>query len=113
MAFEQAQIPIQRTEEFEQLRSAIERVFAAESIEKLLRKLQSSNVRIRQFEQALEKRVFDGADPVLARSGKSARQLYAALPLSDRALIREFYLERIEKVDAKTREKFRKVYQYY
>jgi len=113
MAFEQAQIPIQKTEEFEQLRSAIERVFAAEKVEKLLRKLQGSNIRIRQFEQALDKNVFDGADPVLARAGKSAKQLYAALPLSDQALIREFYLERIEKVDAKIREKFRKAYQYY
>jgi len=113
MAFEQAQIPIQKTEEFEQLRSAIERAFAAEKVEKLLRKLQSSNIRIRRFEQALDRNVFDGADPVLVQSGKSAKQLYAALPLSDQALIREFYLERIEKVDAKIREKFRKVYQYY
>ena len=113
MAFQQAQIPVQKTEEFEQLRSAIERIFAAEKVEKLLRKLQSSSVRIRQFEQALAKNVFDETDSVLARSGKSAKQLYAALPLSDQALIREFYLERIEKVGSKIRERFRKVYQYY
>src|SRR5215471_1844546 len=113
MAFQQAQIPVQKTEEFEQLRSAIDRVFAADKIERLLKKIQSSNVRIRQFEQALHKGILEAIDRGLAQSGKKAKQLYSALPLSDQAMIREFYLERIEKVDAKTRDKFRKVYQYY
>ncbi|HLJ25724.1 MAG TPA: hypothetical protein VKY85_03365 [Candidatus Angelobacter sp.] len=113
MAFQQAQIAVQKTEEFEQLRSAIERVFAAGAVEKLLKKLQGSNVRIREFEKALEKSVFEAADPELARSGKSAKQLYGVLALSDQALIREFYLERIEQVDSKFRQKFQKVYRYY
>jgi hypothetical protein len=52
-------------------------------------------------------------DSVLAGSGRSAKQLYGALALSDQALIREFYLERIEKVEPGLREKFQKVYRYY
>src|SRR5215472_12353628 len=108
MAFQQAQIPVQKTAEFDELKSVIERVFAADIVEKLLRKLQSSNVRIRQFEKALENRIFEAVDPALARSGKAAQQLYSALTLSDQALMREFYLERVEKVDAKFRQKFQK-----
>jgi hypothetical protein len=113
MAFQQAQIPVQKTEQFEQLRATIERAFAGERVEKLLRKIQSSNVRIREFEKALDKEIFEAMDPVLSGSGKTAKQLYAALTLSDQALMREFYLERIEQVDAKVRQRFQKVYRYY
>src|SRR5215470_8812836 len=110
MAFQQAQIPVQKTEEFEQLKSALERAFAADKVEGLLKKIESSNVRIRQFEKLLEKGVLERVDSILAGSGKSAQQLYGALALSDQALIREFYLERIEQVDPKVRERFQKVY---
>jgi hypothetical protein len=113
MAFEQAQIPVQKTEEFEQLRAAIERVFAAGCIDKLLGKIQGSGVRVREFEKALEKRVFEAVDPALARSGRSAKQLYSSLMLSDQALMREFYLEGVEKVDASIRQRFQKAYRYY
>ncbi len=52
-------------------------------------------------------------DSTLAKSGKTAKQLYESLTVSDQALMREFYLERIEKVDAKVRQKYQKVYRYY
>jgi hypothetical protein len=113
MAFQQAQIPIQKTEEFEQLRSAIERVFSADKVEGLLKKIESSNVRIRQFERVLDKAIFERVDSILAQSDRQAKDLYNALALSDRALIRELYLERIEQVDPKLRERFQKVYRYY
>ena len=113
MAFQQAQIPVQKKEEFDELKSAIERVFAPGVVESLLKKLQSSNVRVRQFEKALDEEVFESMDQALAQSGRTAKQLYNALSLSDQALMREFYLERIEKVEAQIRSKFQKVYQYY
>jgi hypothetical protein len=113
MVFQQAQIPVQKAEEFEQLRSAVERVFAADKVEKFLKKLENGNVRIRQFEKVLDKRVFEAVDSALSQSGKAARQLYGALALSDQALMREFYLERIEKVDPKLRQRFQKIYRYY
>ena len=50
MAYQQAQIPVQKTEEFEHLRAAIERVFAPGAVEKYFKKLQSADVHIRQFE---------------------------------------------------------------
>jgi hypothetical protein len=52
-------------------------------------------------------------DSGLAKSGKSAKALYESLTVSDQALMREFYLERIEKVDTKVRQKYQKVYRYY
>jgi hypothetical protein len=113
MAFQQAQIPVQKTEEFEQLRATIERVFAADNVERFLKKLESSNVRIRQFEKLLDKKIFESADSALAQSGKQAKLLYEALVLSDQALMREYYLERIEKVEPGLRQKFQKVYRYY
>ena len=113
MAFQQAQIPVQKTEEFEQLRSAIERVFVPGTVEKFFKKAQSADVRIRQFEKALEEKLLEQTDALLGKSGRPARQLYESLALSDQALIREFYLERLEQVDPALRAKFQKIYRYY
>jgi len=113
MAFQQAQIDVQKTEEFEQLKSALERIFAVPAVEGFLKKLQSSGARIREFEKVLDAQVFESVDAALKKQGKSARQLYAALTVSDQAMMREFYLERIEQVAPAIREKYRKVYRYY
>jgi hypothetical protein len=48
-----------------------------------------------------------------ASSELSAWQLYQALPLSDQAQMREFYLSKLETVDVALRHKFKKLYQYY
>ena len=48
-----------------------------------------------------------------AKSDLSAWQLYQALPLSDQAQMREFYLSKLETVDTALRHKFKKLYQYY
>ena len=113
MAFQQAQIQVRKTAEFEQLKSAIERAFVADRVEKLLKKFQGNNVLVREFEKALEKRVFEAVDPGLAQAGRTMKDLYGTLELSDRALIREFYLERIEQVEPKLRSRFQKIYRYY
>ncbi len=113
MAYQQAQIAVQKTEEFEQLKSAIERVFGSEALAKFYRRLESKDVRAREFERIVNSGLLEQADATLARSGTTARELYGSLSLSDQALMREFYLERIEQVDAKAREKFNKVYRYY
>jgi hypothetical protein len=39
--------------------------------------------------------------------------LYGSLPVSDQALMREFYLSQLEGVDIGLRHKFKKLYQYY
>ena len=113
MAYEQAQIAVQKTGDFEQLRSAIERIFASAALEKYYRGLESKRVSAREFEKIAGLGLLEQADVDLARSGKSAQELYQSLALSDQALMREFYLERIEKVDPKLRLKYQKVYRYY
>ncbi len=113
MAYQQAQIPVTKTEDFEQLRAAIDRVFNSAALEKFYRKLQGKNVRGREFEKLVNLKLLEEVDPALAGCGKTAKQLYESLALSDQALMREFYLERIEKVDPKIRLKYQKVYRYY
>ena len=113
MAYEQAQITVQKPEAFEQLRSAIERIFASPGVEKYLGSLQAKGLSAREFEKIAGLGLLEKADADLARCGKSAEELYRALALSDRALLREFYLERIERVDPKLRLKYQKAYRYY
>ena len=113
MAYQQAQIAITKTEYFDQLKSALDRIFGSAAVEKFYGKLQSRNVFVREFEKIVDLEVLEAVDSGLAKSGKTARQLYAALTVSDQALMREFYLERIEKVDVKVRQKYQKIYRYY
>ena len=113
MAFQQAQIPVQKLEEFEQLKAVLERVLAAGSAEAFFRKLQSRGLQVRQLEKVLTEGIFEQADLALSQSGKTAKSLYDALAVSDQALMREFYLERIEQVDPAVRGKFQKLYRYY
>src|SRR6476646_5667374 len=113
MAYQQAQIAITKTEEFEQLKSALDRIFSSVSVEKFYGKLQSRTVDVREFEKVLDQGILESVDSGLAKSGKTAKALYGSLTVSDQALMREFYLERIEKVDAKVRQKYQKVYRYY
>jgi predicted RNA binding protein with dsRBD fold (UPF0201 family) len=113
MAYEQAQIAVQKTEDFEQLRSAIERIFASVALEKFYSRLESKGVSAREFEKIAGLGLLEQADADLARRGKSAKDLYQSLTLSDQAQMREFYLERMEKVDPQIRLKYQKVYRYY
>ncbi len=113
MAFEQARIPVQNAQDFEQLRSAIDRMFVSAALEKFYRRLAAGDVRVREFERIVGLGLLEEFDPVLAGCGKSAGDLYGSLTVSDQALMREFYLERLERVDAKLRRKYQKVYRYY
>ena len=113
MAYQQAQIAVTKTEDFEQLKAALDRILSTTAVEKFYGKLQSRTVYVREFEKIVELGILESVDPELAKSGKSANALYESLTVSDQALMREFYLERIEKVDAKVRQKYQKVYRYY
>ena len=113
MAYQQAQIAVTKTAEFEQLKAAFDRVFGSSALEKFYGKLQSRSIPVREFEKILALEIPESVDSTLAKSGTKARKLYESLTVSDQALMREFYLERIEKVDRKVREKYQKIYQYY
>ena len=113
MSYQQAQIPVAKVKEFEQLRSTLERILAPATVESFYKKLSGRTVYVREFEKLIGSGILEELDGGLKSSGKTARQLYESLALSDQALMREFYLERIEQVDVKIREKYRKVYRYY
>ena len=110
MGFEQATIRVEKEREFGELKAALDRVFAAESVVKYLKALDSRNIRIRSIDMVLKGNVLDAA--VGAKKG-TARTLYEALTVSDRAQLRELYLFKIEEVEPALRARFHKVYQYY
>lgn len=110
MGFEQATIGVEREKEFEELKSAIEYVFGAETVEKFFNRLQSDKVRVRDWESVLKKGVLERFS--LSRA-ETPRSLYGRLTVSDQAQIRELYLFRVEEVDPKLRARFHKIYQYY
>ena len=109
MAFEQAAIKIQKEQEYSGLQAAVERAFRSENVEKFLKQLDRKGIRIRDFDAVLAKRMLED----FAEAGLNAQHLYEALALSDQALIREFYLSKLEAVDGVLRHKFKKLYQYY
>jgi hypothetical protein len=114
MGFEQATIKVEQEQEFGELKAAISRAFAPEKVERLLKKIQSAGLRIRNLEPILAAGVIEQVDETLAKSGKMAgKQLYGALTVSDQAQMREFYLSKLETVDLALRHKFKKLYQYY
>ena len=112
MTYQQAQIPVQKAEAFEQLRAALERIFSSAALEKLYRRMERKGIAAREFEKIVALGLLENADEKLAGSGNTASQIYQSLPVSDQALMREFYLERLEKVEPKVRLKYRKVYGY-
>ena len=111
--FEKAGIQVDKLEQFEQLRSAIERVFAPAGVEGFLKLLRRTGVPIRDFDRILREKLLERADSALAQSGNGAQQLYDALTVSDQSQMREFYLTALEAVDLPLREKFNKLYRYY
>jgi hypothetical protein len=111
VAFEQAGIKVEKEKEFEELKGAINRAFAPENVEKYLKKVANAGFRIRDFDLLLAKGVLDQSD--WAGLGQGAKQLYAALTLTDQAQMKEFYLSKIEEVGPELRAKFQKIYQYY
>jgi len=109
VAFEQAAIKVQKTQEFARLQGAIEQAFLPEKVERFLKQLDRKGIRIRDFDAVLAQRVLEG----FGEAGLDALQLYQSLPLSDQAQMREFYLSKLEAVDVALRHKFKKLYQYY
>jgi hypothetical protein len=107
--FEQATIPIDNREVFDLLRSVFESLFSAE-IENFLKVVRKKGLLIRHYEAVLASGTMEKASRPLKQMGITARSLYEALPLSDQAQVREFYLVRLEQVDEATRRKYYQVY---
>jgi len=104
MAFEQAAIKVEKTDEYSKLQAAIALVFSAGQVERFLKQLDRKGIRVRDLDAVLKQQVLGDSE---------AQRLYQALPVSDQAQIREFYLSKLEAVDVALRHKFKKLYQYY
>jgi hypothetical protein len=109
MTFEQATIKVQKEQEYAALQAAVEQAFLPEKVERFLKQLDRKGIRVRDLDAVLKQRVLEG----FGGSGLNAQSLYDALPLSDQALMREFYLSKLETVEQSLRHKFKKLYQYY
>jgi len=101
--FEQATFAVQNEQGFQQLAAQIDAAFAANRADLFLSSVAAKKLRVRQFEQVVEKGLL----------GKDSAGLYKALPTSDQALIREKYLAGIEKLPMELRQRFLKIYAYY
>jgi hypothetical protein len=88
---------------FAEVKSAIEAAFAPASVEKFFKSVASDSLRIRNFEAVLTS----------GKLGAKTAADYARLTNADQGQIREFYLARIEQVDAELRDKYFKLYAYY
>ena len=107
MGFEQAAIKVEKTQEYSRLKANIELVFQPNKVEGFLKQMDRKGIRIRDFDGLLAQRLLDGD------TAQNSQQLYQSLTLSDQAMMREFYLSKIEEVDTELRHKFKKLYQYY
>ena len=88
---------------FAEVKQAIASAFAPGNVEKFLKSVERSSVRIRSFETVLN----------AGKLGAGAAAQYAKLSNGDQGQIREFYLASLEKVAPELREKFFKLYAYY
>ncbi len=66
--FEKAGIQVDRQEQFEQLRSAVERVFAPGGVEGFLKLLRRTGVPIRDFDRVLREKLLERADRAWRRA---------------------------------------------
>ena len=110
MGFELATIKVEKEKEYEELKGAVSHAFSPERIEKFLKRVSREGVRMRDWDSVLGKRILE---QVAEGKAGSARELYAGLPVSDQAQMREFYLSKLEGVGVTLRHRFKKLYQYY
>ena len=110
MSFEQAAIKVEKAHEFARLQAAVEQAFLPERVERFLKQMDRKGIRIRAFEAVLAEGLLEA---VVGEPGLKAQPLYEALPVSDQAQMREFYLSKLEGVAVALRHKFKKLYQYY
>jgi hypothetical protein len=110
VTFQRAPIKVEKEQEFARLQAAVEQAFLSEKVGKFLKQLDRKGIRVRDLDKVLAQRILESA---VSDAGLDARGLYASLPVSDQAQMRELYLSKLETVDQALRHKFKKLYQYY
>ena len=101
--FDQPILPVLDPTGFGAVRTAIEAAFSSSRVSDFLKSLERNGVRIRHFEQVLDKGLL----------GSNTKGEYARLGNADQGQIREFYLASLERVSLDLRNKFFKLYAYY
>jgi hypothetical protein len=101
--FEQAAIAVQDQQGYSQLDALVEAAFGTQGVEIFLHRVSRAKLRIRNIEDVLRRGLL----------GKEAEALFAALPVSDQALIRERYLRLVETVPPELRQRNFRVYALY
>jgi hypothetical protein len=100
---EQPVLPIAEPVAFGAVKAVIETSFSSGKVREFLRSLERQSVRIRDFEDVLNKGLL----------GPKTAGEYKSLPDGDQGQIREFYLASLEKVAPELRQQFFRLYAYY
>ncbi len=100
---QQAVLTVSDPATFRAVQGAIDGAFSAAKVADFLKSLQSSGLRIRDFEKVLK----------AGKLGAGTEAEYGKLDNSDQGQIREHYLASLEKVNPELRDKFFKLYAYY
>jgi hypothetical protein len=101
--YEQPVLPVSDPQTFNAVKSAIESSFSARHVAEFLKSLESSKLRIRDFEEVLSK----------GKLGANTAAEYSRLGNADQGQVRELYLASLEHVAPELRERFFKLYAYY
>ncbi len=101
--FEQAAIAVRDEQGYARVHALIDAAFDARDVDVFLERVTKAKLRIRHFEEVLERGLL----------GKDAPGLYQALPVSDQGLTRERYLRLVEAVPLELRQRYFRVYAYY
>jgi|ERR1700679_3946938 hypothetical protein len=88
---------------FAEVKKAIEGSYARGNVERFLKSVERSGLRIRSFEAVLSG----------GKLGSGTAAQYATLSNGDQGQIREFYLASLERVELALRDKYFKIYAYY
>jgi hypothetical protein len=101
--FEQAVIAVKDTQGYEKLQTLLDAALDARNVEVFLNRVIRAGLRVRDYEGIAGRGLL----------GKEAAGIYASLPVSDQALIRERFLQLVEAVPHESRQRFFKAYASY
>jgi len=101
--FEQATIAVKNELGYGKLRALIDAAFETREVEGFLRRVVKGKLSVRDYESVVGRGLL----------GRDASEIYAGLPVSDQAMIRERYLRLVEEVPARLRQRYFKAYVSY
>ena len=101
--YEQATIAVTNAPAFGAVKQSIDTAFSSARVSDFLQSLQSSKLRVREFEEVAQ----------AGKLGPNTASAYKELGDGDQGMIREHYLTSLEQVEPALRARYLKVYAYY